>query len=700
MRGGVLGLFVLLAALAATRLPQLRFDHDTRSLLRSDPAEDEREAILAERFGSDDVLLVAWEVGDALQPDVFANIASITRELAAIEGLEEIYSIASPRVLLPLTPGALPRPIRPEDLVDPDTRRRVAEVLRAAPVYVGTICSRDLDVVAVAGTLQSAPRAQREATIRAVRAVARRHGSLHVSGVTALALAASEYAIEDLLEVGGAALLISVLVLLVLCGSWRETLIAVLATGLPPLLALGLAASLGWPVTALGAALFPVLAVVGITSTVHLLNAYAGERDAWKAARRVAPPILLSLSTTAAAFAALQLTGVPAFRAAGLLVGAGVLIAIPVVLVGVPIALDLIRPPASRSLAMRLDRPLVALYRMVARAPRRVVCAAILLAAICLPLALKAPVEVNVLQSFEPKSDIARTYRFLEERLTATLPVDLVVEAGRNPPLDELRAFEKAALAIPGVESALGLQSLVAYGLSITPLGEMAALAFLRTALGRITQRFEHRESGSYRVKVRVREGTPPEVLDDLEAVRARTISTPSSLTGLYVRAVRTTRALIGDLARATLIMVLAVCVLIGVVLRSVRFALAALLPNLLAPLVVFAGASLLGIALDVSAVAVGGVAVGLAVDDTIHMLFAVRDRSRSIRSALLGAQRTVGRALVLSTLVLATGLLCLLSSRFLPTARFGALAAAASVVALIADLVVLPAALLVRRRL
>ncbi|MHC4941082.1 MAG: efflux RND transporter permease subunit [Planctomycetota bacterium] len=698
MRACVLGLLLLLGVAAASHLPLLRFDHDTRSLLRADASEDRREAILKERFGSDDILLVAWEVEDALEPETFARIGAITRELAAIDGLEEMYSIASPRVLLPLTRNALPRPIADADLATPEAREIVAEALRAAPVYVGTICNESLTVVAAAGTLAPGPREEREATIRAVRAVARRHGDLHVSGVTALALAASEYAVADLLEVGGAALLVSIVVLLILCGSFRETLIAVVATGLPPLLTLGLAAFLGWPITALGAALFPVLAVVGITSAVHLLNAYGIERDGRAAARRVAPPILLSLATTALAFGALRFTGVPAFRAAGTLVGAGVLIAIPVVLLGVPAMLDLVRPPARRRLATRLDRPLVALYRWVARRPRTVVAGALILALAAVPLAWGAPVQVDVLQSFEPDSDIARTYRFLEDKLTATLPVDLVVEAGPEPPLAELRAFETQALAVPGVESALGLQSLVAYGRSITPLGETAALTFLRTALARITERFEHRESGSYRVKLRVREGTPPAVLDELEAVRASTISSESSYTGLYVRAVRTTRALIGDLAKATLLMIAIVSLIVGLALRSVRFAIAAALPNLLAPLLVFAGAALAGVALDVSAVAVGGVAVGLAVDDSIHMLFAAR--RGALRPALLRAQRTVGRALVLSTLVLASGLVCLLASSFLPTARFGALAAAASVVALLADLIVLPAALLVLRRL
>ncbi|MEM8884001.1 MAG: MMPL family transporter [Planctomycetota bacterium] len=711
-------LLLLLGVCAAAAVPQLsrlRFDHDSRSLLRADAEQDERERLLAERFGSDDILLVAWEVDDALAPETFARIQTITRDLAAIDGLEELYSIASPTVLLPLG-GALPRPIQPSDLESETGRSRVARALRASPVYVGTICNVELNVVAAAGTLAAGPRDEREEVIRAVRAVAAKHGTakrpLFVSGVTALALAASEYAVQDLVRVGGAALLVAVLVLLLLCGSARETLVAVVATGLPPLLALGLAGFLGWPITALGAALFPILAVVGITSSVHLLNAFDEERAqaadlaqaARAAARRVALPITLSLLTTAGAFVALRATGVPAFRSGGLLVAAGIAIAIPVILVALPAMLALVKPPRGRRLATRLDAPLGRLLAWSLRHRRAVVAGALLLAAVCVPLVARVGVQVDVLQAFQPESEVARTYRFLEARLTATLPVDLVLEAKDvGSALADLRRFDADVVAIDGVQSALGLQSLVEYGKSMTPFGDAAALAFLRTALSHVTERFEHRPSGSYRIKVRVHEGTPPTVLDEIDAARARAESGPSWLTGLYLRAVQTTRALVGDLARGLALMIGAVTIAIALALRSVRLGLAALLPNMLAPLVVFAVASAGGFALDVSAVAVASVAVGLAVDDTFHVLHAVaRDRRRGLAmdECLARTQSSVGRALVLSTVVLAAGLACLLASRFLPTARFGLLAAGASVAALLADLIVLPAALSLFRRL
>ena len=715
--GVLLVLFLAAAAICAWQLPRLRFSHDTRALLRADAVADRLETQLVETFGSEDLLLVAWEVDDALSAESFRRTKRFSERLAAIPGIEEIYSIASPTVLLPL--GFPLRPIRESDLEDDASRERVAAALAAAPLYLGTLISEDRTVVACAGTLVPGTISERETTVRRIRELAREFETsrrpFYVSGVTALALAASEYALEDLKRVGGAALVVSLLALLLLCGSWRETLVALGATALPPIFALGIAASMGWPITALGAALFPVLGVVGITSTVHLLNRFDALRSngssataAWDAARDVARPVLLSLATTAVAFYLLHATGVPAFEAAGRIVATGVLLAMPVVLWGVPAALTWVRPAVGPAAMRRFDRPLVGLSRLVRRAPRVILTGGLVALVAFVPAALHAPVEIKVLQSFSSESRIAQTYRFLEERLTATLPVDIVwtPQPGTEPEevLAELRRLDERLRAVDGIDSVLGLHSLVDYGRSIVPLNDAGALAFLRTpGLARITRRFVKEESGSYRVKVRVREGTPPRVLEAMQRHVDRIPSGSASLTGLYVRAVHTTQALVADLFRGVMLMTGIVVLTTMVAFRSWRTGLAAILPNALPPAVVFGASALLGRALDVSAIAVGAVAVGLAVDNTFHVIdraWSANRAGRTLPDALDETQRTVGRALVVSTVVLTAGLLSLKASAFVPTERFGTLASLSCLVALVGDLILLPAALLFVRRL
>jgi predicted RND superfamily exporter protein len=394
---------------------------------------------------------------------------------------------------------------------------------------------------------------------------------------------------------------------------------------------------------------------------------------------------------------------VPAFRGGGFIVALGLIFAVPVILIGFPAALALVAPRTRRVRTQILDRLLLRVGWWSMSRRRAVIASGVLLCLGGAIAASHAPLHVDVLQAFQPESRIARTYRFLDERLTATLPVDVVLHARADVDdralLRDLERFTEVVRKQPWVDSVLSLSSLVHYGRSVNPVpvGDEGALLILRSLFAPITSKFEDREGHRYRIKIRIREGAPPEVLDRIDQAAAQFETGEAEAIGLFVRAVATTRSLVADVAKGALLMAIVVLVAVAIALRSWRMGLASLLPNLLPPAAVFGCASVLGARLDVSAVAVGAVAIGLAVDDTLHLLFRVAEEGRAGRAAngaILRAQRSVGRALVMSTVVLVAGLACLLWSNFLPTARFGLFAAASSAVALLADLLGLPALL------
>jgi predicted RND superfamily exporter protein len=135
--------------------------------------------------------------------------------------------------------------------------------------------------------------------------------------------------------------------------------------------------------------------------------------------------------------------------------------------------------------------------------------------------------------------------------------------------------------------------------------------------------------------------------------------------------------------------------ILIGVVmvvgLRSFGLAFIAALPNL-TPIVIWAG--LLGwfdIPLSMGTRLVGCVALGLAVDDTAHVMGHV-----SRQHSLEQTYRLVGQPVVLTTVALGCGFSTLMLSEFQTIAAFGAGTAFTLVVALLADVILLPALLAV----
>ena len=128
------------------------------------------------------------------------------------------------------------------------------------------------------------------------------------------------------------------------------------------------------------------------------------------------------------------------------------------------------------------------------------------------------------------------------------------------------------------------------------------------------------------------------------------------------------------------------------------------ILPNLLPVTLIMGIMGWSGIALNNTTVMVASVALGIAVDDTVHFIARFRKENRSKNLTLQGALRkttvSVGRAIIFTSMINMAGFLILSVLAFQPTREFGLLISLAMFFALIGDLVVLPAGIVTFRRL
>ncbi|MDB4766340.1 MMPL family transporter [bacterium] len=136
------------------------------------------------------------------------------------------------------------------------------------------------------------------------------------------------------------------------------------------------------------------------------------------------------------------------------------------------------------------------------------------------------------------------------------------------------------------------------------------------------------------------------------------------------------------------------------IVLRNLRLSLIALLPNLFPAVVVLGVAGFLNRSLDVASLMTASVALGIAVDDTLHFLLWNSKRSNSAdaegpeqRHRLIAERmRYCGQAMLQTSVILGASIVLYAFCGFLPTVRFGILLSAMIFVALIGDLLFLPA--------
>jgi hypothetical protein len=122
-----------------------------------------------------------------------------------------------------------------------------------------------------------------------------------------------------------------------------------------------------------------------------------------------------------------------------------------------------------------------------------------------------------------------------------------------------------------------------------------------------------------------------------------------------------------------------------------------AMIPNMFPVLLVFGVMCHMNIEIDIGTMMTASVAMGVAVDDTIHFLSWFRlnlDRGLDRVEAVIETYRRVGPAMTQTTIVGGLGLFVFALSTFTPTQRFGTLMLVMLAAALVGDLILLPALL------
>jgi len=167
--------------------------------------------------------------------------------------------------------------------------------------------------------------------------------------------------------------------------------------------------------------------------------------------------------------------------------------------------------------------------------------------------------------------------------------------------------------------------------------------------------------------------------------------------TGMVPLVYKTQHELIAGLTSSLVMAFFLIAFVFVVILRSVPAALIAMLPNVFPVVVVFGFMSWAGILVDVGTMMTASVALGVAVDDTMHYLTWFSEgvaAGMKPKEAALNAYRRCAPAMTQSTLIAGLGLFCFAASTFVPTQRFGILMLAILSTALIGDLIFLPALL------
>jgi predicted RND superfamily exporter protein len=706
---------VLLSAFAVN----MRVDNRIERWVHPPPEERARYAAFRDTFGSDEFILIAYTGQTLFDGD------ALDAQVATLEAVEAVPDV--------LRTDGIPAVYR--DRFGQEDAEALAEEFTSTPFYTHFLINESATVAALLVEVNPPPSAEgRGALVDALDTAAqplRDFGfEVHMAGPPLLNAVLDTASQTEAARTFPPALAVSLVVLLLLFRSWRAVAVAMVCATLTVTATLG-AMGLGErSMTMITSALPALLWVLSLAASVHVINRYRAIRAEGLASadslilalRDVTRPCLLAGTTTAAGFLALSFADLAPVREFGLFAALGVAIATVLALVVCPLCIRLFRVEgSSKTGTVTWWTSWVA--RFVARRRVPILLAGGGLTIACVALLPRIAIESDPLSFLPEDSQTVTSFAFIGENLTGFYSLEAVIDLGapwaEPAQWQALETVVESAAAMPGVARVLSpldmLRKLRQWDAGLDPVAYAlpGSAEEARTLLDNldgdaqvVLGRFVDDSGEVVRLSLLIHEMNS-NIFEQIvagaeEAIAAMPAPAAGHVTGIVRQLVESQLALVHTQVRSFAVALLAIVVCMGLGLRSVRMALLAIAPNVLPVLVALALMALFGVPLDAGTVMVASVALGIAVDDTAHILAGIqRARREGMASgeAVEVTMRKNGPALIVTTLTACAGFAALWRSQFVPIAWFGAFSTVALVVALAADLFLTPAIYLLAAR-
>ncbi len=504
---------------------------------------------------------------------------------------------------------------------------------------------------------------------------------------------------------------------------------------------LGLMAAFGIPITLNTTVLPSFILAVGIGDSVHILAIYYRclEQNKSKAEAisftlgHSGLAVVITSLTTAAGLLSFVSSGIAPIANLGIFAAIGVILALLFTLITLPSLLIIVpsrrKIQEKQSTISRLDYFLAGIGDVAVNNPWKVVIISTCLLTVALILAMQLKFSHNSLKFLDEDMPVRIATEIIDRNMKGSINVEVLIEANNEQGLNDpvlMGTIEKAQLI--GEQIKIG-EIPIGRSFSVTDMvkeinhalhgnalsyeipqdRELIAQELLLYELGGGENLDKHidRDHRKARISLRI----PwldviiySKLLNEYEMTLTDLFKGKASitLTGLAIIYMRTFEAIIRSMAESYLIAGVIVTLLMVILIGNLKIGLCSMAPNFI-PIVFGLGFMYIaGIPLDYSTIMVGGIALGLAVDDTVHFMHnfiryyrKTGDAGFAVRETLL----TSGRAMLFTTIILGTSFFILTLAELKSTAYFGLITGFTICMALVADFLLAPAMMVLLAR-
>lgn len=746
----VLTLIILLAS--ASGLKQLSTDFTYRAFF----AEDNPLRIQVEEFESkfsndDSVVLMIRSESGIFDQESAELVTRLTEEMWKVPDVVRVDSISNYRWVHAADDEIVVESLLPEDMPYSESLlRQRSDVAQNDEIIPDYLLSRDGKTTMIIGYARPAleEAVDAEPMIAAVRELVAQHQigdhEFHITGRMAVMQAMKESSQADMKARMPFVMAIIVLVLGFTfrhAGAIMPSIFLIVGS---IVCTMGLAGWMGIRISNITAVVPQFIMAICIADAIHILSSYFRLRnkgyDRKVAARdsltrNLLPTVLTSL-TTAAAFFSFLSSDVVAVANLGVMVGIGTMIAWFVTYFFIGAVLSVLpnkktKEPIKTEILTVDDHSLASStiatrYTQIIANNKILVVGVFLFATLgAIYVASKNTINANPFKYFAEGYWLRDANDFSEKHLSGSQGIEVEINAGekdgiKSPEfLQRVDAFQQWIDSVPGVVKTFSIVDIVKQshrsmnnddaGFYTLPdsretISELIFLYSLNLPQGLDLSNRVTMDNDALRISVKwtnYDSANATELANQIER-KGQELGLNAAVTGKMILFQRMNGYVASSFLKSLFITTVLISIILVVALRSVKLGMVSLVCNLLPLCFGMTILQLSGNSIDIGAVVVLSVCLGVAVDDTIHFVSHAKELLARGFSTLHVIQDTfikVGPAITLTTVILVSAFGLFITADFVPNANFGRMAIAILSVAWLVNFTLLPALLLLMKK-
>lgn len=626
--------------------------------------------------------------------------------------------------------------------LDAEALNHAREVMKNEDLALGSLITADLKhtVIAARTTYLRGENDHKVEVVNELRAFIDEHNykaegyQLHLSGIPVIGERFATLTKRDMAWINPVMAVIMVTILLIIFRSLAATMVPMLLIGSTVLLTISIQAWLGWPFTAVNSALIPTVIVLSVGTSIHVLvdfyrirNQGLSPYDAAQAAvADLLFPIFFTCLTTALGFITLAITELAPVRQFALLAATAAMLIFLLAMSALPAALSFI-PWIAKGRSQNKDH---LIHQFLQWLPSFVYKHRKGTAILGLSIALFSlvgirfiSVDTNIINYFKKDAWVSQDLHYFNEQFQGIANLEFIIDSGEtggiHQPnflqrvdslqnhLEQLGSSGKAISLIrfhKQINQSLNEDKAEFYALPTS--ANMAAqflLLYENTGPDEDLSDLKDFDERYLRLSIPFRNMDARDMTAELGSIKKHLAAEFSDLNmeitgGMVMNNAQNTYVNNGMLASFGMA-ILMIGLSFILLFRSFKYGLIALIPSIVPVLLTGGLVSLAGISLDLGTMIVGAMTIGIAVDDSIHLMsryLLQRKKGEAVLPAISAALATTGKAVILTSIILVCGFSVMLLGSFVSYIYVGLFSAMIMSFALIGDLFFMPALLLI----